>query len=235
MNQPTAIRKGKFSSLSFQKNMITGLFIVMPIIISITVFVFLINFIMGLFRINNLTELIMKNDYFGQVDAAWIRIYFVIFFTLLFLSLIYLIGLFARYIFMKKLLRYFDNILYKIPLFNKIYSTVKQISGSFMGDKAALFRKVILLEWPRKGLYCIGFVTYDGEKMLPEIKSLNNNYCYVFIPTTPNPTTGYFVIIPKSEIIEINISVEDAMKMIISGGVVSPEIRMDELLSGESE
>jgi uncharacterized membrane protein len=235
MEQPKINKKGKFSSLSFQKNMITGLFIVMPLIISVTVFVFLINFIMGLFRINKLTELIMKNDYFGQVDAAWIRIYFVIFFSLLFLSLIYLIGLFARHIFIKKLLRYFDNILYKIPLFNKIYSTVKQISSSFMGDKAALFRKVVLLEWPRKGLYCVGFVTYDGEKIIPEVKAINKDYCYVFIPTTPNPTTGYFVIILRSEIKEINISVENAMKMIISGGVVSPEIKMDELLPEESE
>ncbi|MBN1522244.1 MAG: DUF502 domain-containing protein, partial [Candidatus Aureabacteria bacterium] len=159
-------KKGIWSSVAFRKNFLTGLFIILPIALSVSVFVFVINFILGLFRVDQIIKLISKlieRMGFEKIDAAWLKVYLILALIVFIISIIYLIGLFARYIFMRKIISLMDKILYKIPIFNKIYMTVKQIAVAFKSARATIFKNVVLIEYPRKGLYTLGFLTMKAR------------------------------------------------------------------------
>ena len=136
------------------------------------------------------------------------------------ISVIYLIGIFARYLFIRKILGLVDRILYQIPIFNKIYTTLKQISNAFWGKKYTIFKQVVLIQYPRKGLYTMGFLTLKAEGQIQELTK--ESVCNVFIPTTPNPTSGYLIMVPEEDVTYLDMSVEDGMKLIVSGGAVTP-------------
>ncbi|MDD3626990.1 MAG: DUF502 domain-containing protein [bacterium] len=131
------------------------------------------------------------------------------------------IGMLASNWFGQRLLTLGNNIINKIPLVNKIYKATQQISFAVIGRQKSIFRGVVLVEYPRKEMYSLGFWT---ETSAPEIaEKLNEKELYhIFIPTTPNPTSGYLLILPKKDIIFLEMSVEEALKMIISGGSVVP-------------
>lgn len=131
------------------------------------------------------------------------------------------IGMFAAGFLGRFFLKLGEWLLYKLPFVSSVYSLIKQVFETFLSNKNNAFNKVVMLEYPRKGLWIMGLVSTDtgGEvqEKLPE-PMLN-----VFIPTTPNPTSGFLIFVPRSEVIELSISVEDAIKFIISGGIVNPE------------
>lgn len=134
---------------------------------------------------------------------------------------ILIIGLMARNIVGRWLLDFGEQFLQAIPLAGSVYKTLKQILETLLGDSKTKFRRVILLEYPRKGVWTMGFVT---GKVSPQLQShLQPEMISVFIPTTPNPTSGWYAIVPQEEAIDIDISIEDAFKVLISGGIVSPE------------
>ncbi|MBI1883936.1 MAG: DUF502 domain-containing protein [Chlamydiae bacterium] len=138
--------------------------------------------------------------------------------AILFFGVVF-IGLIARNYLGKKLIQWGELILGKIPVLNKIYSALKQIFESFWG-KGNSFRSVVLVEFPRDGVYSVGFVTSEGRNAIQE--KIGPDRVSVFIPTVPNPTSGFFIFIPKDKLIKLNISIEDAFKMIISSGMVTP-------------
>ena len=105
-------------------------------------------------------------------------------------------------------------------LFNRIFLALKQISRAFIGSNRALFSYVVLFEWPRKGIYCIGFVMSETEGEVQYKTS--ENVLSIFLPTTPNPTSGLFMMVPKKDTQRLEMAVEDALKMIISGGAIVP-------------
>jgi uncharacterized membrane protein len=132
---------------------------------------------------------------------------------------ILLIGLMARNIVGRWLLNFGETILQAIPLAGSVYKTLKQLLETILksNDK---FRGVVLVEYPRRGIWALGFVT---GVVTTEIEShLQGSMISVFVPTTPNPTTGWYAIVPESEIVNLSMSVEDAFKVIISGGIVTP-------------
>lgn len=134
---------------------------------------------------------------------------------------ILIIGLMARNIVGRWLLDFGEQFLQAIPLAGSVYKTLKQILETLLGDSKTKFRRVVLVEYPRKGVWTMGFVT---GKVSPQLQShLVSEMISVFIPTTPNPTSGWYAIIPLEEAIDIDISIEDAFKVLISGGIVSPE------------
>lgn len=134
---------------------------------------------------------------------------------------ILIIGLMARNIVGRWLLDFGEQFLQAIPLAGSVYKTLKQILETLLGDSKTKFRRVVILEYPRKGVWTMGFVT---GKVSPQLQThLQQEMISVFIPTTPNPTSGWYAIIPQSEAIDIDISIEDAFKVLISGGIVSPE------------
>jgi uncharacterized membrane protein len=133
---------------------------------------------------------------------------------------ILLIGLMARNIVGRWLLEVGENILKGIPLAGPVYKTLKQLLETVLQDSRDKFRRVVLVEYPRQGIWAVAFVTGTLGIDLPS--NLSGKLLSVFIPTTPNPTTGWYAIVPEAEVLNLDLSVEEAFKLIISGGIVSP-------------
>ena len=136
---------------------------------------------------------------------------------------ILLIGLMARNFVGRWLLEFGEGTLTRIPLAGSIYKTLKQLLETFLKDNSTRFRRVVLVEYPRKGLFSVGFVTgVVGPSLQPD---LEESLLSVFIPTAPNPTTGWYTLVPEESVKDLNISVEDAFRTIISAGIVNPDER----------
>ncbi len=136
---------------------------------------------------------------------------------------ILLIGLMARNIVGRWLLEFGEGTLSRIPLAGSVYKTLKQLLETFLRDNSTRFRRVVLVEYPREGLFSVGFVTgIVGPSLQPE---LDQTLLSVFIPTAPNPTTGWYTLVPEASVKDLNISVEDAFRTIISAGIVNPDER----------
>ncbi len=147
-----------------------------------------------------------------------------------FIALILLIigtGLLARNYFGKKLIAMGESIVARIPIISRIYSTIQQISQAFFSEKREVFKKAVLFEYPRKGIYSIGFYTQDTRG--PVQDALEHDVVSIFLPTTPNPTSGFLLFVPKDEIIDLNLTVEEALKLVISGGAIIPQNRINEV------
>ena len=138
-----------------------------------------------------------------------------------------LTGILTRSIIVGKLLKWGNGILNRIPLFNKIYKALSQISDALFSGKKEVFKRPVLIEYPRKDIYSIAFITQDTRGPVQE--SLHQDVVSVFLPTTPNPTSGYLLYVPKEAIIDVSLTVEEALKVVISGGAVSPESQPDEV------
>lgn len=132
-----------------------------------------------------------------------------------------LIGRLARTFLGRQFVRLGDMILERIPLFNRIYIVLRQISQSMLNEKSDMFSAVVLVEFPRAGLQSVGFITgrFKGET---EGETKSDVYT-VFVPTTPNPTTGFMLVATEDQFERLNLTIEEGMKMVISGGVVLPE------------
>jgi uncharacterized membrane protein len=139
---------------------------------------------------------------------------------LLLILIIVAIGMATRIIFIRKIFSSGEKVFFKIPMVGKIYVAMKQISRAFLGDKSVAFKSVVLVQYPRQGIYSIGFLTSENKGEVEEKtgKKLFN----VYVPSVPNPTTGFFVLVPEAEFIILKMSIEDAMKLVISGGAVNP-------------
>ena len=136
---------------------------------------------------------------------------------------ILLIGLMARNIVGRWLLEFGEGTLQRIPLAGSVYKTLKQLLETFLRDNSTRFRRVVLVEYPREGLFSVGFVTgVVGPSLQAD---LQEPLLSVFIPTAPNPTTGWYTLVPESSVRELDISVEDAFRTIISAGIVNPDER----------
>lgn len=121
----------------------------------------------------------------------------------------------------KRLVSFFEGLLSMIPFVRGVYMTIKQILEIILVKGESSFREVVLVEFPRKGMYCIGFVT---NKMCRRLDLKGDDLIIVFIPTTPNPTSGFMVLVPSSEVMRLPITIDQALKLVISGGVLAKEI-----------
>jgi uncharacterized membrane protein len=143
--------------------------------------------------------------------------------VLLTLGILLLVGGVARNFVGKKLVRMGDAIVTRIPVVRSIYSSVKQVSDTLFSESGNAFRTAVLVQWPRTEVWTIGFVTgAPGGDVANYLDA--NDYVSVYIPTTPNPTGGYFVMLRKSDCVELRMSVDEALKYVVSMGVVSPRI-----------
>ena len=137
------------------------------------------------------------------------------------LSILLLTGMLAANLFGRRFVEIWERILNKIPLVRSIYSSIKQISNTIFDPSGKSFRKVVMLQYPRKGLWSIGFLTNDNVGN--EMSAVDDRLVAVFIPTTPNPTSGFIVMVRNDEITELDMSVEEGFKFIISIGVIIPD------------
>jgi uncharacterized membrane protein len=142
------------------------------------------------------------------------------------------IGAAASNFFGRKLMQWWDALLNRIPVVRSIYSTAKQVSDTLFSDSGNAFRKAVLVQWPRPGMWTIAFLTgapqgrvlqhLRDQSPAPDEGASPREFISVYVPTTPNPTGGYFVLVPKSDCVELAMTVDDALKYIISMGVVVP-------------
>jgi len=136
--------------------------------------------------------------------------------------LILLVGLLTRNLIGRLFLAWFENLLRTIPFVRSVYSAIKDLVSAFaIGGKSKTFRQVVMTQYPRPGLYCIGFVTNEMPCTMPDGRRID--FLNVYIPNPPNPTSGFLVLIPREEAITLNLSIEDGLKLVLSGGIVIPE------------
>lgn len=129
-------------------------------------------------------------------------------------------GMFAITFAGRWLLRIWEKVLHRIPIVRSIYSSVKQVSDTLLSSSGEAFKKAVLIRYPHQNSWTIAFQT--GTPMQEVAEKLGTPHIHVFVPTTPNPTSGFFMIVPKDSVIELTISVEDALKRIVSMGTVPP-------------
>ncbi|MGE5577540.1 MAG: DUF502 domain-containing protein [Syntrophothermus sp.] len=186
--------------------LITGMIILLPLVVTLYVLWTGFNIVDGL--LGGLIARLLRREIPGAG-------------TLVTLFLTILVGAVATNIIGKRLITFGENILARIPVVRSIYSTVKQVIDAFAVQNRDAFKRVVMIEYPRRGLYSIGFVTGEG---LGEIlgSRVTEELLTVFIPTAPNPTTGFFVLLPRQEVIPLEMTVEEGLKLVISGGVIIP-------------
>jgi uncharacterized membrane protein len=136
-------------------------------------------------------------------------------------AIVVMTGMLVANILGGRVVNWWERLLSKIPLVRSVYTAVKQIVEAIVGTGQKTFQQVYLVEYPRKGLWTLGFKTSDvmGEA---QIKTGASAVINIFIPTTPNPTSGFFIMVAEQDVVELEMSVDDALKMLISGGVVVP-------------
>lgn len=195
-----------------------GLAIVLPALISIGILIWVFgtvaNFTDGLlfFLPRGLTH-----SGGGSGPVLW---YWSAFALVLAVVLVTLIGKLARIYIGRKLIELTDQALLRVPLLNKIYGTLKQVNEAFGPEKKSSFKQVVLVEFPRDGVYSIGFLT--GEEQQEVQAKTRERVVAVFVPTTPNPTTGFLILVPEQKVTRLDMSVAQGIKYVISLGAVSP-------------
>lgn len=215
-----------FSSISkaLRNNVLVGLVLITPLVVTVWIVNLLFNFItrnaLFSFLSQHMPEA-MRDSSLGQALGKVLGLVFV-------LMILFLIGFFARSFFGRKLYRLGEMFVERIPVFNKIYIWIRQISESFIARRQTLFKEVVLVEYPRIGLYSVAFVTApvpaDFSERHPGADA--EEFVALFIPTTPNPTSGLMIVAPRRDLRPLDISVADAMKFIISAGAVHPGDRL---------
>ncbi len=135
--------------------------------------------------------------------------------------LIFTVGLLARYYIGKRLIEWLDVAMMNVPIMNKFYGAIKQVNEAFSGNKNS-FKTVVLVEFPREGMYSVGFLTSEQHAEVQQ--KTKEKVVAVFIPTTPNPTSGFLVLVPEDKITKLEMSVADGIKYIVSLGSISPEL-----------
>jgi uncharacterized membrane protein len=140
--------------------------------------------------------------------------------AILTLLIIFVTGLVATNFFGKQLIALWENLLGRVPVVKSIYNSVKQVSDTLFSDSGNAFRKALLVQYPREGSWTVAFLT--GQPGGDVSNHLKGDYVSVYVPTTPNPTSGFFLMMPREDVIELDMSVDEALKYIISMGVVAP-------------
>jgi len=195
-------------------NLLAGLIVILPLYVT----VYFLQLIMGSFDqlLVIIPEFVLPRSVREIPGLGFL-------FTIL---LALLAGIVARNIFGRSLIKYFNSLMERIPVIASIYGLLRQISETFLGPKSSGFKRVVLVEWPRKDIWTMAFVASEVQGNWA--KNLQARYAAdkllnLFVPATPNPTSGFYFIANQKEVIPLDISVDQAFKAIISGGVLSPD------------
>jgi len=151
--------------------------------------------------------------------------------TILTLLIILLTGMAARNFIGRQVVSLWEGLLTRIPVVKSIYSSVKQVSDTLFSSSGNAFRKAVLIQYPRQGSWTIAFLT--GAPGGEVARYLPGEHISVYVPTTPNPTSGFFLMVPRAESVELEMSVDEALKYIVSMGVVAPDMQADKKIITE--
>ena len=203
--------KKHFVSGALRKYLITGLLIWIPLIITLWV-------LKVIFDTLDASLLLLPESF--QTEH-WLGVHIPGLGAILTIVVIFLTGVLATNFVGARLVEFWHDVLHRIPVVNSIYSSVKQISDTLFSSSGEAFRKALLVQWPHPGMWTIAFMT--GTPGGDVLKHLPPDCVSVYVPTTPNPTGGYFVIVRRVDVIELDMSVDQALKYIISMGVAPPQ------------
>lgn len=205
----------------FRNSFLTGLVVIAPVALTIWLIWsvigwidgFVLPFIPNLYHPDNIL-----NTIFGQDVAINIRGLGVVVF-LLFTTFV---GWIAKGFLGRSLIRIGENLVRRMPVVRSIYSGVKQIAETVFAQSDRSFEKACLIEYPRKGIWAVGFISTEAKGEVKYKAKSNSDLLSVFVPTTPNPTSGFMLFFPRNDVIELEMSIEDAAKLVISAGLVYP-------------
>ncbi len=205
-------------------NFLTGALVVIPVVLTFWMLYFIID------KLNLLLLEPIVNILGKWLPAQNIEVLtkFAIFFLLLILLVV--VGFGTRIIILRNIFGFGERLLCKLPMVSTVYRAIKEISFAFFVQKNTIFQRVALIEYPRKGLYQIGFVVSETRGEIQ--KKTKEAILSIFVPTTPNPTSGVLVLVPEKDTIPLDMSVTEAMKMVISGGAVTPKAHYDNSNAG---
>jgi uncharacterized membrane protein len=223
----------------WRANFLAGLFIVLPAIVSLAVIKW------GFGTISSVTDWLLfflpkyiTHETPGQDTAFWylnnphpeafpnagegpVLWYWSLVAFIIAVLLTSLIGRLARNYFGRKIIEWSDTLMLRIPIFNKVYAAIKQLNDAFSSGSKNSFKTVVMVEFPRAGMYSVGFLT--SEEQHSAVFKVPEKIVCVFIPTTPNPTSGFMVLVPDENVTRLDMSVADGMKYIVSLGSIAPE------------
>lgn len=206
-----------------KKYFITGLVILLPLTLTVLIVTFVVNFLTKPFmgfvaKVLSETQIQQLHPQLLKYGSRIIILIGLFLFTML-------LGIFARWFIFKALIKTSDKILHKIPLVNKVYKTTQDIVKTlFITDKNS-FKQVVMAPFPYVGLYSIGFVSRKAPDTCCE--TVKKDLISVFVPTTPNPTTGFLLLFKKEDLIFLEMKTEEALKYIVSCGVIVPQKKVD--------
>lgn len=220
----------KSVGVHIRNKLVSGVFVLIPLVVTWVVLKLLFNsltaFARPMLRPFFTSWLGESKILGGRLDEVLLAVCALI----ITVGMIYVVGLAATKIAGKRMIGFGEKLLMRVPIVNKVYDSAKQVVQAFSNSGKKSFEAVVAIEYPRKGSWTIGFATgsvlnQDGENMIS-----------VFIATTPNPTSGFLILFPTDDVVYTNISVEDGLKMIMSGGMVCPKqfVRRQEVAAGES-
>jgi uncharacterized membrane protein len=199
--------------VTFRNAFFSGLLLIAPLWVTIWAFLQIIDFIGGTFH--PFYRRFLPGDGLAESDFLW-----KVLATLLVILALTLLGYISHYVLGKFFFSVGERFMQSIPGVNAVYNTVKQIVDTFGTKNRNLFNKVVLVEFPRKGAWVMGFLTSKAQSEA-QVRT-GEEVWTVFVPTSPNPTSGFLLMVPPREIVELEMSVADGMKMVISGGAVVP-------------
>jgi uncharacterized membrane protein len=211
-----------------KNDLVAGLLVVIPLATTIWLTINVTNWV-----INVLTKIPQQINPFDGLHPILVNILNLLVGLFVPLLSILLIGLITRNIAGKWLLDVGERLLQAIPLAGSVYKTLKQLLETLLKDSGNRFRQVVLVEYPRRGIWALAFVTgsLNSEIQLQMPEPMLN----LFIPTTPNPTTGWYAVVPAQDVVNLSMSVEDAFKVIVSGGIVNPGMNSPNMLVPAAE
>ncbi len=189
--------------------LISGLLFWIPLILSVIVIKFFLEFVNSLVPQEYLPEVIFNLD--TTIPGSGV---------ILVLVILIITGLLVTNILGRRIVSLWESLLNKIPGFRNIYNVLKKVSDTVLNSSTESFKKAYLIQYPNKGIWVIAFQSGDYRGQAESI--IGEEIINLFVPTTPNPTSGFFVLIPKKDALELDISVEEAFKLVISAGVVTP-------------
>jgi uncharacterized membrane protein len=207
----------------WRSSFLTGLAVTLPALLTLAAVKWLIGTISSVtdlllfFLPRSLTHEALVYPYDGKGEMRW---YWSLVALVLAVVLISVVGVLARYYIGKKIIDWTDRALMRVPLLNKIYAAIKQVNDAFAGNKNS-FKTVVLVEFPRVGMHSIGFLTSEQHDEVQ--KKTKEKVVCVFVPTTPNPTSGFLILVPEEKVTKLDMSVADGIKYIVSLGSLSPE------------
>lgn len=201
-----------------KKYVVAGLLVWLPLAITVWVLSWLVGTFDGLFAwLLSLAQTVLPESWYAAIErlrhVPGLGV-------LLVVAVLLLSGVFAANMFGQWWLRQWDLIIGKIPIVKSIYNSVKQVSDTLFSSNGNAFREAVLVQYPRHGSWTIAFVT--GKPGGEVAAHLPGDFVSVYVPTTPNPTSGFFLMMPRADVIELGMSVDEALKYVISMGVVAP-------------